>query len=89
LSALIDLLVRATVMNIFRIPLNLIVSIILLNIGSLTQIQVFMLCFVCLLPSIVCQWRLCQVVEKIKGVDLPDEEKLIKPYHGDGKLEEL
>ena len=54
--------VRATVMNIFRIPLNLIVVLVLVNIDRLEQFQVFLLCFACMLPAVLCQWRLCSIV---------------------------
>jgi MFS family permease len=54
--------VRATVMNMFRIPLNLIVVLVLMNIDRLEQRQVFWLCFACMVPAVVCQWRLCEMV---------------------------
>ena len=54
--------VRATVMNIFRIPLNMIVVLVLVNIDRLEQFHVFLLCFTCMLPAVFCQWRLCTMV---------------------------
>lgn len=53
--------VRATVMNMFRMPLNLIVVLVLYNIASLSEASVFLVCGACLLPAIVCQWRLVQM----------------------------
>ena len=53
---------RATTMNFFRIPLNLIVVLVLANIGALSTFQVFMLCVSVLLPALVCQWMLMRVV---------------------------
>lgn len=53
---------RATTMNFFRIPLNLIVVLVLANIGALSTFQVFMLCVSVLLPALMCQWLLMRVV---------------------------
>lgn len=50
--------VRATVMNYFRIPLNLIVVLILANIGTLSELQIFALCTLCLVPALFCQLKL-------------------------------
>lgn len=54
---------RATTMNFFRIPLNLIVVVVLANIGSLSSLQVFLLCFAVLMPALGCQLMLLRVVE--------------------------
>lgn len=54
--------VRATVMNFFRIPLNFIVVVVLINIDRLSEFEVFSVCFLCLLPSIFCQWRLLKII---------------------------
>jgi len=56
--------VRATTINFFRFPLNLIVVIVLTRIGAYTDAQVFGLCFALLLPPIVCQVALIQRVEE-------------------------
>ena len=66
--------VRATVMNIFRIPLNMIVVLVLVNIERLEQFQVFLLCFTCMLPAVFCQWRLCEVVLDAPEVAQKKEE---------------
>jgi hypothetical protein len=55
---------RATTMNFFRMPLNLIVVLVLANIGSLTNLQVFMLCFSVLMPALLCQFLLLRIVER-------------------------
>lgn len=80
--------VRATVMNIFRIPLNLIVVAVLINIDNLTQSQVFALCFGCMLPAVTCQWLLCRIVlapevtgkkgEGLDGVPLMEQGEVQK-----------
>jgi MFS family permease len=54
--------VRSTTMNFFRIPLNCIVVIVLYNIASLSDFQVFMLCFLCLMPALLAQFALNQIV---------------------------
>jgi MFS family permease len=55
---------RATTMNFFRIPLNMIVVLVLYNIGSLSTFQVFILCVAVLMPALICQWLLLQIVAK-------------------------
>jgi hypothetical protein len=50
--------VRATTMNFFRVPLNLIVVCVLSNIGKLSEFAVFLLCTACLLPALLCQIQL-------------------------------
>lgn len=54
--------VRATTMNFFRIPLNLIVCLVLGKIGEMSEMSVFGVCTCCLLIAIVCQYQLCQIV---------------------------
>jgi len=51
--------VRATVINIFRVPLNAIVIVILYNIGTMTETTVFLLCTFCLSVALCCQYYLC------------------------------
>jgi len=55
---------RATTMNFFRIPLNMIVVLVLYNIGQLSTFQVFMLCFSVLMPALLCQFLLMKVVQR-------------------------
>jgi len=55
---------RATTMNFFRIPLNLIVVLVLYNIGSLSTFQVFLLCVAVLVPALICQGLLMRLVAK-------------------------
>jgi len=50
--------VRATVMNLFRIPLNIIVVVVLANIGKLSEQGVFIACVACLIPALLCQMHL-------------------------------
>ena len=50
--------VRTTTMNLFRIPLNAIVVIVLLNIGQLSELQVFATCVLCLAVSLVCCYQI-------------------------------
>jgi len=50
--------VRATVMNIFRIPLNIIVVLVLANISKLDETGVFIATVLCLLPALACQIHL-------------------------------
>jgi len=59
--------VRATTMNFFRMPLNLIVCAVLANIGKLSEFSVFLLCTACLLPALFCQMQLVSLT-----VDSPD-----------------
>lgn len=54
---------RSTTMNLFRIPLNCIVVLVLANIGQLSNFQVFLMCFLVLVPAIVCQFMLLRIVE--------------------------
>jgi MFS family permease len=62
--------VRTTVMNIFRIPLNIIVVIVLFNIGKLSETHVFMCCMACLVPAMLCQMELVKLT-----VESPDIAK--------------
>jgi hypothetical protein len=55
---------RATTMNFFRIPLNMIVVMVLANIGALSTFQVFMLCFAVLMPALLCQFLLMKRVQR-------------------------
>jgi len=48
-------------MNFFRVPLNCIVVIVLANIGGMSEFQVFTTCVLCLVPALVCQWRLAGI----------------------------
>jgi len=59
--------VRATVMNIFRIPLNIIVVVVLFNIGNLSEVQVFLACLVCLILAMLFQMQLVSLT-----VESPD-----------------
>ena len=58
---------RATTMNFFRIPLNMIVVMVLANIGTLSTFQVFLMCFAVLMPALVCQYLLMNLVIKAGG----------------------
>jgi MFS family permease len=62
--------VRATVMNLFRIPLNIIVVVVLANIGKLSEQGVFIACVSCLLPALLCQMHLVTLT-----VDSPEQVK--------------
>jgi len=62
--------VRATVMNLFRIPLNIIVVVVLANIGKLSERGVFIACVSCLLPALFCQMHLVTLT-----VDSPQQVK--------------
>ena len=53
---------RATTMNFFRVPLNIIVVAVLANIGSLSTFQVFMLCVIVMMPALACQLALLRLV---------------------------
>jgi len=55
--------VRATVMNMFRIPLNFIVCIVLYHISSLSEFSVFMICCLCLVITFLCQVRFLAITE--------------------------
>jgi len=55
--------VRSTVMNFFRIPLNLIVVVVLWNIGTMSELTVFLCCFGCLLMSLYGQYHLVKLTD--------------------------
>jgi hypothetical protein len=56
--------VRSTVMNVFRIGLNLLVVLTLVNIDSLSQDAVFLLTVLLLSLAVVCQHRLYSLLEQ-------------------------
>jgi MFS family permease len=71
--------VRATTMNFFRVPLNLIVVCVLSNIGKLSEFAVFLLCTACILPALLCQIQLVALtVESPDNVkkNLPDDTQM-------------
>ena len=61
--------VRSTVMNVFRIGLNLIVVITLINIDYLATDTVFLLCTLLLTVAVLCQHRLFVLVEQNSSVE--------------------
>jgi MFS transporter, MFS domain-containing protein family, molybdate-anion transporter len=69
--------VRSTVMNFFRIPLNMIVIAVLYNIGSLPQTYVFGFCVVCLTYATYTQWKFKQTHRNGAGyvVQVNDDTK--------------
>lgn len=80
--------VRATTMNIFRVPLNLIVVLVLVNISKLSQFSVFMLCGLCLLPAFIFQYRIVALAQeteledsKLNKVELQETSKTISGSH--------
>ena len=56
--------VRATMMNIFRVPFNIIVVIILLYVANLGLYSTFMICSLLLSLSLIGTWLLSNVVAK-------------------------
>lgn len=54
---------RATVMNLFRVPLNAIVVFVLLNISRMSEFVVFVTCTLCLIPAILVQRRLAAAAQ--------------------------
>jgi len=66
--------VRATVMNFFRIPLNLIVVVVLYNIGGMTELTVFLCCFACLLMSIFCHSQLLKLTDELETATNDDNK---------------
>ena len=61
--------VRSTVMNVFRIGLNLIVVVTLINIDSLATDTVFLLCTLLLTVAVLCQHRLFVLVEQNSSIE--------------------
>jgi MFS family permease len=61
--------VRSTVMNVFRIGLNFIVVLTLININALATDTVFLLCTFLLTVAVLCQHRLFVLVEQNKTVE--------------------
>jgi hypothetical protein len=55
-------------MNIFRVPLNLIVVLVLVNIGNLSEFAVFMLASGCLVPAVMCQFYIVAIADESKRV---------------------
>ena len=62
--------VRATVMNIFRLPLNLIVVVVLIQIGSMAETSVYSLIALFLISGLIAQVMLLQLT-----VESPESEK--------------
>jgi MFS family permease len=75
--------VRATVMNLFRVPLNLIVVFVLSNISRFTEKQVLLLAAGCLVPAFFSQLRLRDITDRrtsrLTAVDDDDDDE-----EGDG-----
>jgi len=61
--------VRSTVMNVFRIGLNAIVVLTLINIGSLATDTVFLLCTLLLTLAVLCQHRLFILSEQNSTIE--------------------
>ena len=61
--------VRSTVMNVFRIGLNLIVVVTLINIDALATDTVFLLCTLLLTVAVLCQHRLFVLVEQNSSIE--------------------
>jgi len=62
--------VRATVMNVFRVPLNLIVVVVLMKIGSMAETSVWSLVALFLITGLIAQVSLLQLT-----VESPENEK--------------
>eukprot|EP00455_Lapot_gusevi_P005435 TRINITY_DN1231_c0_g1_i1.p1 TRINITY_DN1231_c0_g1~~TRINITY_DN1231_c0_g1_i1.p1 ORF type:complete len:187 (-),score=79.12 TRINITY_DN1231_c0_g1_i1:121-681(-) len=62
--------VRATIMNLFRMPLNLIVVVVLVKIGSMAETSVFSLCAIFCIIGLMGQIHLMQIT-----VESPEMEK--------------
>ena len=65
---------RATVMNLYRVPLNLIVVLVLLNIGAMSTGAVFALCFVFLMLAAVSMHMLVPHLPKPSLMESNKEE---------------
>eukprot|EP00824_Muranothrix_gubernata_P018528 TRINITY_DN37604_c0_g1_i1.p2 TRINITY_DN37604_c0_g1~~TRINITY_DN37604_c0_g1_i1.p2 ORF type:complete len:457 (+),score=92.75 TRINITY_DN37604_c0_g1_i1:25-1371(+) len=78
--------VRATLMNVFRIPLNLFVVLILINVGDTTPISVpFKVCTGLLLGTFLCQLRLYSITrENFQLVSQGDMTTEMEPATGVG-----
>ncbi len=61
--------VRSTVMNVFRVGLNLIVVVTLINIDALATDTVFLLCTLLLTLAVLCQHRLFVLAEQNSTVE--------------------
>ena len=61
--------VRSTVMNVFRIGLNLVVVVTLINIDALATDTVFLLCTLLLTVAVLCQHRLFVLVEQNSSIE--------------------
>jgi len=59
---------RATIMNLYRVPLNLIVVLVLMNIGGMNSSSVFKLCFLFLVLSSGAMYMLVQYLPQPKEV---------------------
>jgi len=62
--------VRATMMNFFRVPLNLIVVVVLMKIGSMAETSVYSLTALFLITALICQVLLLQIT-----IESPEAEK--------------
>ncbi|KAK6782500.1 hypothetical protein RDI58_020296 [Solanum bulbocastanum] len=60
---------RSTIMNFFRIPLNIFVCVVLYNVDSFPITVMFGMCSIFLFLASILQKRLCAVVEKSKPQD--------------------
>jgi len=76
-------------MNLFRVPLNFIVVLILINIDTLSGSTVFSLCFIGLLASAVCQLVLNQQLMSDEPADSKPESQELMDDDTDLALEIL
>ncbi|XP_033128836.1 molybdate-anion transporter isoform X2 [Brassica rapa] len=70
---------RSTIMNFFRVPLNLFVCIVLYNVDALPITIMFGMCSIFVFVASILQWRLMVISENPKGEELspmkePDSE---------------
>mmetsp|Transcript_27687 Transcript_27687/g.38252 ORF Transcript_27687/g.38252 Transcript_27687/m.38252 type:complete len:459 (-) Transcript_27687:212-1588(-) len=64
---------RSTIMNFFRMPLNLFVCVVLYNVSSFPIANMFAMCSAFLLAAAACQYRLCAIASS--GGFIPSNTK--------------
>eukprot|EP00898_Chlorokybus_atmophyticus_P004681 jgi/Chlat1/5213/Chrsp33S05182 len=68
---------RATILNLFRIPLNLFVCIVLYNVSKFKLSSMFAMCAAFLFLAAVCQRRLAALAEKTKFIASPRKNNVL------------
>jgi MFS transporter, MFS domain-containing protein family, molybdate-anion transporter len=68
--------IRSTIMNVFRVPLNLFVCVVLYNVDKFPMQAVFTLCSVFLIMSLFCQRRLAQLAASAPSSKSPEDGSL-------------